>query len=185
MTVETKPTLDEILSEALEFHRAFDSLLLATVDGAGNPNASYAVHVVDGQGRFHIYISELAAHTRNLRVKPWASVLFIEDESRARNLFGRKRLTCECRAELLCRGSDEWGEIMEGFVAKHGKFMEMLKGLEDFRLFRLIPEKATYVRGFAQAYELNGEQLGAIRHINDKGHRPSNAATAEAMENVA
>lgn len=185
MTAETKPTLEEILSEALEFHRAFDSMLLATADADGNPHASYAVHVMDEQGRFHIYISELAAHTQNLRTRPRASALFIEDESQAKNLFGRKRLTCECRSELLLRGSDEWEAVMDGFVAKYGKFMEMLKGLEDFHLFRLIPEKATYVRGFAQAYELSGEQLGAIRHVNDKGHRATNAATKEAMDSVA
>lgn len=185
MTTETKPALDEILSEALEFHRTFDSLLLATVDAEGNPNASYAVHAMDGRGRFHIYVSELAAHTRNLRRNPRASALFIEDESRAKHLFGRKRLTCDCRAEAVPRGTAEWEDLMDLFVARHGKFMEMLKGLEDFHLFRLIPEKATYVRGFAQAYALSGEQLGAIRHIDDRGHRPADAATAGAMEDVA
>lgn len=185
MIPESRPPLENILSEALQFHLAFDSLLLATSDAAGHPDASYAVHHVDQRGRFHIFVSELAAHTANLKVRPEASVLFIEDETQAGNLFGRKRLTCACRAELLFRGSDDWVEVMDGFVAKHGKMMDMLKGLEDFHLFRLTPHKATYVRGFAQAYELTGEQLGVIRHINDKGHRPATAATAEAMEDVA
>lgn len=185
MTNEAKPSLHEILSEALGFHRAFDSLLLATANPDGQPNASYAVHVTDDPGRFYIYVSELAAHTQNLCGSARASVLFIEDESRAQHLFGRKRLTCDCRAEPVLRDSPAWHDIMELFVEKHGKFMEMLKGLQDFHLFRLIPERAVYVRGFAQAYELSGEQLGSIRHVNDKGHQPGDASTVEAMDNVA
>jgi putative heme iron utilization protein len=185
MITETKPTLEEILPEALDFPNAFDTLLLATADLAGHPHASYAVYLADERGRFHIYISELAAHTGNLRVRPEASTLFIEDEDQAKSLFGRKRLTCECRAEPLFRGSPEWAAAMDGFVAKHGKFMEMLSGLQDFHLFRLTPQKAVYVRGFAQAYELSGEQLGQIRHIRDKGHRPGSQDAAEALESAA
>jgi putative heme iron utilization protein len=185
MTTETKPTLEEILPEALGFPRAFASLLLATADAAGHPHASYAVYLADERGRFHIYISELAAHTANLRIRPEASALFIEDEGQAKSLFGRKRLTCECRAELLLRGAPDWETVMDGFVAKHGKLMEMLRGLQDFHLFRLTPEKATYVRGFAQAYELSGEQLGHIRHINDKGHQPSSQDAGETLGSAA
>jgi putative heme iron utilization protein len=185
MTNAAKPSLEDILSEALEFYRAFDSLLLATADREGHPHASYAVHIADDQGRFYIYISELAAHTQNLHQKPRASVLLIEDENRAKHLFGRKRLTCDCRAEPISRNTAAWQETMGLFVDKHGKFMEMLQGLEDFHLFRLIPEKAIYVRGFAQAFELSGDQLGAIRPINDKGHRPVDTETAEAMNSAA
>jgi putative heme iron utilization protein len=185
MTADPKPNLADVHAEALEFHRAFDSLLLATVNAGGNPEASYAPYVADGRGSFYIYISELAAHTANLQGKPRASVLFIEDESRAQHLFGRKRVTCDCRAEPVPRGSGEFEDTLARFVEKHGKFMEMLKGLKDFHLFRLTPEKANYVRGFAQAYELHGEGLAEIRHVNDKGHKPADRATADAMDSVA
>ena len=98
-----QPSLTEvILPEALKFHRAFQSLLLATADAAGNPNASYAPYVADSDG-YYIYISELAAHTGNLRCRAVASVLFIEDERDAKHLFGRKRLTLDCRAEPVER----------------------------------------------------------------------------------
>ncbi|MGZ8216412.1 HugZ family pyridoxamine 5'-phosphate oxidase [Methylomagnum sp.] len=178
MTNTPKPTLEEVLPEARAFHRAFNSLMLATADAAGRPYASYAVHVADEWGRFHIYISELAAHTGHLRARDRASVLFIEDESQANHLFARQRLTCDCRAEWMPRDTPAWHEAMDRFVAKHGKFMEMLKGLADFQLFRLVPETAVYVRGFGQAYELSGEQLSEIRHINGQGHRPTQQGAA-------
>lgn len=175
MTHPTKPTLEDILPEARAFHRAFNSLTLATADPQGQPYASYAVHLADEWGHFYLYISELATHTGHLRARERASVLFIEDESQAAHLFARRRLTCDCRAEWLPRDTPAWHEVLDRFVAKHGKFMEMLRGLQDFQLFRLVPEKAVYVRGFGQAYELTGEQLGEIRHINDRGHRSGKA----------
>jgi putative heme iron utilization protein len=186
MTTETKPAaLEDILPEALDFPSGFDCLLLAAADAAGHPHASYAVYLADERGRFHIYISELAAHTGNLRTRPVASVLFIEDEGQAKSLFGRKRLTCECRAEPLLRDSPEWETVMDGFAAKHGKFMDMLRTLQDFHLFRLTPERAAYVRGFGQAYELDGEQLGQIRHIDGKDQRPISREAADAPDRSA
>lgn len=170
------PSLTEvILPEALKFHRAFQSLLLATANAAGNPNASYAPYVAD-TGGYYIYVSELAAHSGNLRCRPVASVLFIEDELTAHHLFARKRLTLECRAEPVERGTVVWTAILDRFAEMHGTLMATLRDLQDFQLFRLTPVKAVYVRGFAQAYELTGEQLQQIRHINDKGHRPGSGA---------
>ena len=162
MTTEPHPSLAEILLEALAFPRAFESLLLATANTAGQPHASYAIYVADDTGCLHIYISALAAHTQNLLVRPVASVLFIEDESRARHLFARRRLTCDCRVERISMGTPAWDAVLARFVEKHGGFMEMLKGLKDFQFFRLVPQTAIYVRGFGQAFELSGEQLGTI-----------------------
>jgi putative heme iron utilization protein len=51
--------------------------------------------------------------------------------------------------------------------------MRNLRELKDFHLFELTPVKATYVRGFAQAYHINGSQLNEINHIRDRGHGKS------------
>lgn len=181
MTQSEPPTLEQILPEALGFFRNFRSLLLATSDGDGWPNASYAAHVIDDQGRFYVYVSDLAAHTGNLKVRLRASVLFIENENDAQHLFARRRLTCDCRVKPLARETPEWETAMGLFIAAHGAFMAMLKNLEDFRMFQLTPERAVYVRGFAQAYELMGEQLSEIRHISDQGHRSAKAATLDSV----
>jgi len=185
MNNEPKPSLDEILQEAHDFRAAFGSLLLATADAQGVPNASYAPYVTDDAGCYFVYVSELATHTANLRAIPWASVLFIEDEDKAQQLFARRRLTCDCSVEAIGRGTPLWEHVLDRLEERHGKLMAMLRGLQDFHLFRLVPLKAGYVRGFAQAYELGGAQLSEIRHVNDKGHRPKDAASANAMNQAA
>lgn len=185
MNTETpKPGLSEILQEARQFHESFDSLLMATSD-QDIPVATYAPYVIDAEGSFYIYVSELSAHTPNLMRNPRASLLFIEDESQAQHLFGRKRVTYTCSAEQVARDSGSFDQIMDRFKEKHGKFMDMMREMRDFHLYRLIPRQANYVRGFAQAYELHGERLGEIRHVNDKGHRAGTAESAKQMGDMA
>lgn len=171
MNQASTPHLQTIQAEALAFRNQFSSLLLASADESGLPHASYGVYILDESGRYYLYLSELAQHTRNLCVNPKASVLFIEDETHTDNLFARRRLSCQCRVERIDRNSTLWNEIISLFMAQRGSTMEMLKGLTDFHLFCLIPETATYVKGFAKAYQLDGEHLQDIRHKNDQGHR--------------
>lgn len=166
-----KPDQDIMLDELLAFRAGFRSLNLATADSAGEPEASYAPFILDQDGSFCVYISELSRHTANLLQNPRASVLFIEDEQGAQQLFARQRLTYSCRAERVERGSQRWQQLMETFAEQHGKLVDMLRGMQDFHLFRLVPEHGNYVRGFAQAYALEGEDLNRIRHRNDEGHR--------------
>ena len=165
-----KPSLDTILGEAQAFHRQFASLLLATASAAGEPLASYAPYVLDDAGRFCIYVSALAGHTGHLLETRKASVLFIEDESRSRQIFARKRLTYACTAESIDRGSPAFAALMAQFAACHGQIMTVLRDLQDFQLFRLEPMRAVYVRGFGEAFTLDGERLSRIQWRNDRGH---------------
>lgn len=177
------PDLKEILEEAKNFHSAFDSLLMATTKD-NEPVATYAPYVIDEQGHFYIYVSELSAHTPNLMNNPKASVLFIEDENQAQHLFGRKRVTFGCRAEPVARDSEAFNTIMNVFKEKHGKFIDMMREMRDFHLFRLRAQQGNYVRGFAQAYELYGEGLSNIRHVNDKGHQAGTAESGRQMDSM-
>lgn len=185
MQTQTKPALAGVLDEAKVFHKRFDSLLMSTVSRDGDPVASYAPYVTDDKGCFFIYVSELSAHTANLMHYQKASVLFIEDENQARHLFGRQRITYTCRAVAIKRDSSAFDDAMGAFEYKHGKFMAMMRSLRDFHLFRLMPDQASFVRGFAEAFELFGEGLNEIRHVNDKGHRPGNTNVAREMNNLA
>ena len=162
--------LDAILAEAHAFPREFSSLQLGTVDLDGAPNASYAPYV-SKDGDYYIYVSELSQHTGNLKNTGRASVLFIEGENDASHLFARKRLTIECRAEVIERGTVAFETMLDTFNETFGDFIAMLRGLEDFHLIRLQPESAGYVRGFAQAFKLTGDGLTEIRHQNESGHR--------------
>ena len=167
---DRKPDLPAVLAEAREFNAGFATLLMATVSASGDPVASYAPYVVDREGCFHVYISELAAHTRNLTLTGRASVLFIEDEREAGQLFARKRVIYACRAAEIPRDAPEFEASMDRFASRHGAIVALLRGLLDFHLFRLRPERANYVRGFGETFELDGEAL-SIRPVNERGHR--------------
>ena len=173
--------LDQIAVECRSFITQFQSLQLATVSPEGVPEASYAPYVQFGRD-YYVYVSELSRHTRNLASVPRASVLFIENEVDAKHLFARRRLTFSCRCEEISRESEHFEHMLNTFEEKFGDFMAMLRNLEDFHLFRVTPEQGTYVAGFARAFELIGENLDRVRHINDTGHRAKNTKTAKQMQ---
>ena len=85
LTTESRqaPSLAEILEEARCFHRAFQSVLMATVTEEGRPHASYAPYIEGDEGCFHVFLSELAAHTRNLMTDPRVlSLIHISEPTR-------------------------------------------------------------------------------------------------------
>jgi len=160
---------DQVLKEFHEFNRSHSSVVLGTVNKEGNADTSYAP-VLQKDKYFYIYISELAVHTPNLLSHLNLSLLFIEPEDKARNLFKRKRSTIRATAEVITRGSDEFNDIMSDYAESFGKIMRNLSQSKDFHLFKLTPEKATFVRGFGQAYKIIGSELDQIQHMGDRGH---------------
>ncbi|MGA1599985.1 MAG: HugZ family protein [bacterium] len=154
-----------MVREYRAFQQNFRSLLLSTVDEAGLPEISYAPYVQDESGAFWLYLSDLARHTRSLKAQRQASVMFIENEQEAKEIFARTRLIFACEAEVIERDSAAWEERMQQFSEKFGELMGVLKELKDFHLFRLTPRSGSYVRGFAQAYAIEGEELDQVRHL--------------------
>ncbi len=133
------------------------SVLLATVSPAGEPEISYAPFILDDDEAICIYVSELAAHTRNLLANPRASLMFIQPEAEARNLFARERLVLQCRAGEV-RGK-EADRLLERMESAFGETVALLRSLPDFHLFRFQVEKGSYVRGFGQAWVVQGNRL--------------------------
>jgi uncharacterized protein (DUF924 family)/putative heme iron utilization protein len=181
MDLEATQSTEVLGKELLEFRSGFRSVLLSTISHDSVPEASYAPCVTDDTGYVYIYVSGLSRHTRNLRDTGRVSLLFIEDEKSARNIFARKRLSYTCEAEAVARDGDDWDQVLQRFTDRFGKFVNTLRGLPDFQLFRLIPRSGNYVRGFAQAYSFQGAGLGEIHHINPAKdeQQPSDVATAE------
>lgn len=166
------PPLAEILIEARSFHRVFQSVLMASASDDGKPHASYAPYIEGEDGCFLVFLSELAAHTRNLMKNPRVSLLFIEEESDMKQVFARKRVTYEGTAHEIFRDDPSFDPLLDRMTERHGSIVGMLKNLRDFHLFRITPEKAVYVRGFGEAFTLEGSELQGIRWISDRGHRP-------------
>ncbi len=171
-----KVSLEDIFLEFNQFIDSHKSVVLATMNKDFEPESSYAP-VLRHEGKFYIFISELSNHTENLMTKPSASLLFIEAENEAKNLFARKRATLKASAQIINRSTDQWQQVLALLEDKFGKIVSMLKPLEDFHLFELTPESAGYVRGFAQAYKLKGSDLSAVTHLNEGGHGKSRKAS--------
>jgi len=151
-----------ILEEAEELISQFKTVQLATVNDQGNPEASYTPYIRDAR-RYYIFISGLASHTNNILAHPVLSLFFIQSEYEARNLFARRRLTLECTATSIPRDSEQWNPLLDKFRDTHGATVDVLRSLSDFQLFELKPTKGNYVKGFGQAFILEGEDLKEVK----------------------
>ncbi|MFA7446355.1 MAG: pyridoxamine 5'-phosphate oxidase family protein [Flavobacteriaceae bacterium] len=144
------------------------SVILATVDAEGNPNASYAPYAqIDN--RFYILVSFMSKHTKNLKDIRKVSVMFIEDEADTKQIYARDRLTLEVLCKEIKRETPEWKAGEEKLKEAHGKVLDVLIGLNDFIMIELTTLKGSYVNGFGSAYFVN-ENLEAIEHRNDVAH---------------
>ena len=152
---------EDIRREALAFREQLRSVVLATVGQDGQPEASYAPYVSD-EDNILVFVSALARHTQNLLAGRGASLLFIEDERSAGNPFARKRLVLACSATPVPREHPDWNVMLDRFAARFGKLIDTLRGLGDFSLIRLTPVSGTYVRGFGQAFRLEGTRLRPV-----------------------
>lgn len=179
--MKNSAALELVLDDSQNFPTQFKTLHLATCSLQGEPEASYAAYV-EHDGHYYVYVSELAAHTRNLMETGRCAVLFIESEGDAKHLFARRRLALQCVAAEALRGSPQFDLIMDKFEEKFGNFMAMMRKLSDFHLLQLQPTHGNYVAGFAKAYALEGPGLKDIKLRSEQGHRPADKQTAETLD---
>lgn len=158
--------LEKATAEYQKFTQEFQSIIISTVNNEGLPNGSYTPFVMDESKNIYIYISGLSTHTQNLNVNPRASVLFIEDEAQTPQIFARRRLNYDCTAALIERETDEWKNIVDKFQARFGEIIEMLRGLADFRIFKLTPHNGRFVIGFGAAYHISGDNFDKLVQIS-------------------
>ncbi len=138
-----------------DFRARLSTVILGTASSDGTPDASVAPTVIDTTGAFVICISGLAAHTRNLRANPRASVLLAVDEADTPQPFARRRLTFACTAQPVARGTPEHATLFAALREKFGPTLDVLAGLPDFDLVRLVPTGGRLVLGFGAAYDVD------------------------------
>jgi putative heme iron utilization protein len=155
------PKIEELLAQS-------QSVILATVDAAGSPNASYAPFARIGN-QFYILVSFMARHTRNLKDIGKVSAMFIEDETATKQMYARDRLTLDVASAEVERSSEKWGAAVVALKEKHGKVLDMLVEMNDFIMIELTPVKGAYVNGFGSAYFVD-ENLEVMQHRNDMAH---------------
>jgi len=162
---DNTPDLQQVLEEFRAFQQRFDSLLLASANLDGMPEASYAP-ALWCDDHYLILVSELAEHTRNLQQNPQLSALLIEDESQTRQLFARRRARLRLSVEEINANDERYESSLDQLQQKFGNMVGMLRSLPDFHLLKLTPTEAAYVRGFGQAFRLTGKGLARVEWQN-------------------
>ncbi len=161
----TNQTLEESFTN---FKQSVKTLQLATLTPEGKPNASYSPFVIDEQGNFYIFVSQLASHTQDLLANPQASILLIQDEAESKQIFARRRISYQCDVEIVGDESSDYIPMLDALENRFGTIVELLRTLPDFILFRLKPTQGQYVKGFGKAYKLVGDGLLKLEHIKPK-----------------
>ena len=174
---QEKRLREKLLPEIEAFKANRQTLQLATKGGDGQPNASYAPFALADDG-FYILVSDLARHGHNLKTQPQVSVMLLEDESEAKSVFARKRLTFDALAEAVERDSDKFKKGVQALSRRFGEMADNLSALTDFNLYKLAPHKGLYVKGFGQAFSLTGAELIDVQWKRDGHHGAAKADLA-------
>jgi len=130
------------------------TLHMATLSSDHQPFASYAPYIVSPDGHFFVFISELAQHTRNLLQNNTVSILIIEDEQDAQEIFARNRLQYQCQVARIDKNDIKYDYLLNNMDQQFGETVALLKQLPDFHLFRFTPQSGNLVVGFGRAYHL-------------------------------
>ncbi len=154
---------DSALQEYLTLRDRASSAHLATLSSNDSPEASYAP-CVWYRADCYLFLSDLASHTGNLMRNPEIGLMLIETESD--NPFARRRITLRGSARVIARDNDLFKLVLAEFQHRFGKVMKTIEPLPDFRLFCIRPRSGRFIRGFGQAYELAGDKLDRLSHIN-------------------
>ena len=155
-------------AEIQEFREKCQSLLLATLDENNVPNVSYSPFAL-GENGYYVLVSDLARHGKNLKQQQSVSIMMLEDEQSSKSIYARRRLSFDTQAHTVERHSDEWQSAIVALRERHGEIIDNLSQLGDFNLYRLMPDTGRYVKGFGQAFDISGQDLISIVHL-DEGH---------------
>jgi len=140
------------------------SLQLSTVGADGMPHCGYTPYLHRAPGSFYIFVSQLAAHTRNLLANRTVAIMIIADEQSTSQIFARARVNYLCDATRIAPDSHDYTLVLDDYQQRHGKMAGLLRQLPDFVLFQLQPISGQFVMGFGKAYTLTGDDLSVFEH---------------------
>lgn len=140
------------------------SLQLSTVGADGVPHCGYTPYLYQASGSFYIFVSQLAAHTRNLLANKTVAIMIIADEQSTSQIFARARVNYLCDATRIVPDSQDYALVLDDYQQRHGKMAGLLRQLPDFVLFQLKPVSGQFVMGFGKAYTLTGDDLSVFEH---------------------
>lgn len=125
----------------------------------GEPAVSMVPFVLaPATGVFHLHVSGLASHTRDMLEHPRVGLLVTASTEGPWSPQALPRVSLQAEAEPLARASAPYEAARALYLARFPE-AETMFGLADFSLFALRPRSARLVAGFGRAYSLVGEAL--------------------------
>lgn len=138
---------------------------LATL-GPDGPEASHVAYAIEGAfDGVLLHLSQLAAHTKQLLADPRASLAIGEPDDGRADPQTLARVTLSGTVEPLVRETEDYLAAQARYLARLPESAQLF-GFGDFRLFRLRPQRARLVGGFARARTFDAGALqaaGALR----------------------
>lgn len=143
------------------------SLMISSIDENGRGAISYAPFIREGNN-LYIYISKTAPHYKNIANNKEIDVMVIEDESEAKSIWARERISFRCNAFL----EEKEEEILPIFEKEfEAGIFGVLKTL-DFNVFRLEIIDGRVIKGFGQAFSIEVTEDGfKYTQVVGDGHK--------------
>ena len=118
--------------------------------------------VVPNSASLVIHVSQLAAHTRDMKLSPRVSVMIIASPDSEKPPQALARITLQGNALQYNDAEPEYQEASNCYLERFPESLAMF-GFSDFSLFKIQPTQARLIGGFAQARTLSAEQL--VEHL--------------------
>lgn len=163
MTLDAE--LQRRIAELLLGHRW---AALASTGKQGAECSWVALALEPGLRGFLLHLSDLASHTGNLRRDPRVSLAISEAECPGMDPQTLARLTFFGEALEISRDRPDYPAAVACYQARLPDAIALFE-FTDFRLFRVIPHRARFIGGFAQAHHLDARaltELGSALGIN-------------------
>jgi hypothetical protein len=121
------------------------------------PYASLVPYVVDKSGRPIIFISDLAAHTKNLKKNEKCSLMATKVNSK--DIFNSARITFIGKMKKV--PDKEIEEAKKVYLEKYPDSEKLLE-LEDFSFYRMEIDEVNYIGGFGDINWYDKEQYNGL-----------------------
>jgi putative heme iron utilization protein len=132
---------------------------LGSIDETGHPFVSMVPFAVDPEtAAVVLHVSGLAAHTRNMQLRPQVSLLVMQAEVAGEPVHALPRVTLEGIAAALQPNSAAWQSAKSAYLARFAE-AEPMTQLGDFMFVAIDVTAARQVAGFGAARSVDAEEL--------------------------
>jgi len=132
---------------------------LGTIGDDGAPLVTMVPYALERTlGLLVIHVSDLAAHSRNLRSRPRVSLLVMQASVAGEPVHALPRVTFDGAARVLPPEGAPWSACRAAYLARFPE-AEPMTQLGDFRFVAIEPAGARQVAGFGAARSIEAAEV--------------------------